>query len=97
MSRALKHCSEEMRQFLSLDRFAPNKLVSDIVAELQAMSPEQRRDLNRDQPDPLGYNDIRAEMEKLLTRHGRRIRVRDFVASDLIGDELWMCDLGVGD
>lgn len=75
MSRVLKQCSEEMRQFLSLDRFPPGKRLSGIIMELDAMSPEQRRDLNKDVPGPLGYNDIRAEMQKMLARHGNHVRV----------------------
>lgn len=97
MSRVLKQCSEEMRQFLGLERFAPTKRVCEVLTELDTMSPEDRRTLSRDMQGPWGYNDLRAELEKMLTRHGRNIRVRDFVLSDISAEELWMCDLGVGD
>jgi hypothetical protein len=97
MSRVLKQCSEEMRQFLGLERFAPNKRVSEVLAEIDAMTPEQKRELSRDMQGPWGFNDIRAELEKMLGRHGRNIRVRDFVLSDVLCEDMWMCDLGVGD
>src|SRR4051794_15008052 len=97
MSRVLKQCSEEMRQFLSLDRFGPNKRVSEVLAEIALLTPEQKRELSRDMQGPWGFNDIRAELEKMLTRHGRNIRVRDFVLTDVLCEDTWMCDLGVGD
>ncbi len=97
MSRVLKKCSEEMRQFLGLERFAPTKRVAEVLAEMEAMTPEERRTLSRDLQGPWGYNDLRAELEKMLKQHGRNIRVRDFVPSDLSAEEMWMCDLGVGD
>ncbi len=97
MSRVLKHCSEELRQFLSLERFSNNKRLSEVLAEIESMSPEHWRQLSRDAQGPWGRNDIRAEMEKLLARHGKNLRVRDCVLTDELSEDLWACDLGAGD
>lgn len=97
MSRVLKQCSEEMRQFLGLERFTPTKKLTEVLTELDTMSPDDRRVLSQDLQGPWGYNDLRAELDRMLARFGRNIRVRDFVLSEISAEDLWMCDLGVGD
>lgn len=69
----------ELHRYLSLDVFESGKILADVLAELDAMSPEAKADLNRGMADPFDFDEVRAELLELIGTHGGRAPVTDFV------------------